>query len=69
MQLCAEGTRGAFWARKNGGGWRTARKSFTCQQSLCLRRIAIGQQYFDTLEALVWPRTKRICLHCASEMI
>lgn len=63
----AAGTRGHFYARRYGGGWRKARKPFTCQQSLCLGKIAAGDEYFDTLAPTTWPATKRICACCAKE--
>lgn len=62
-------TRATFYARKNGGGYRTARKSFTCMQSLCLKKIDPGVQYFDTQEPVAWPRVKRICATCAETLI
>lgn len=62
-------TRAAFYQRKNGGGYRTARKGFTCMQSLCLKKIEPGEQYFDTQEPVVWPRVKRICAACAETTV
>lgn len=62
-------TRAGFYQRKNGGGYRTARKEFTCEQSLCLNKITPGMQYFDTMETTEWPKTKRICACCAEESI
>lgn len=58
-------TRTDFYARRYGGGYRTCRKQFTCQQSLCLRKVEPGEQYLDTMEPTTWPKTKRICAHCA----
>lgn len=62
-------SRAYFYARKNGGGRRTARKPFTCGQLGCFRKIEAGMQYFDTLEPTQWPATKRICAHCAEEPV
>jgi hypothetical protein len=62
-------TRASFWTRKNGGGMRTARKAFMCQQFGCLRRIETGETYFDTLEVTTWPKTKRICTCCSEELV
>lgn len=60
-------TRAEFYARKNGGGLRTARKPFTCMQSLCLKKIEPGEVYFDTREVTAWPKFKRICVHCSEQ--
>lgn len=62
-------TRATFYARKNGGGLRTARKALICQQFGCLRRIEPGEFYFDTMEVTKWPATKRICACCAEEPV
>lgn len=58
-------TRAEWYAQRYGGGWRTARKPFMCNQSLCLRRIEARQQYFDTCT----PERKRICAECATTTI
>lgn len=60
-------TRATFYARRYGGGYRTSRSSFKCEQSLCLNRITPGMRYFDTQEVTTWPATKRICECCAEE--
>jgi hypothetical protein len=60
-------TRAYFYERRCGGGWRTARKDFTCAQFGCLKRIIAGETYFDTQEPVTWPITKRICAHCANQ--
>ena len=57
--------RGQFYARKNGGGLRTARKEFTCMQSMCLKKVQPGEGYFDTQEPVAWPKVKRICAPCS----
>lgn len=66
-------TRAEFYARKNGGGFRTARKAFTCMQadksSFCLRPVVPGDQYFDTRETTTWPQTKKICVDCAGKEV
>ncbi len=62
-------TRAQFWARKNGGGYRTARKAFVCQQFTCLAKVDAGVEYFDTNETTIWPATKRICAACAEEHV
>lgn len=62
-------TRATFYARKNGGGLRTARKPFTCAQFGCLKKIEPGEQYFDTQETTAWPATKRICTCCSEVTI
>jgi hypothetical protein len=62
-------TRATFYARKNGGGYRKARKEFGCQQFGCFKRIVVGEKYFDTLEVTTWPKTKRICACCAEKTI
>lgn len=63
------GTRGHWYATHHGGGWRVARKSFTCQQALCMRRIEPGVKFFDTCQFTHWPKTKRICAECARETL
>lgn len=62
-------TRAQFYARKNGGGYRTARLPFVCQQFSCLATIEPGVEYFDTGEITNWPATKRICARCAEEHV
>jgi hypothetical protein len=62
-------TRATFYARKNGGGYRTARKTLICQQFGCLRPIEPGEQYLDTMEVTKWPSTKRICTCCSEELV
>lgn len=62
-------TRAQFYARKNGGGYRTARKEIKCEQSLCLNRIQPGARYFDTQEVTSWPNKKRICACCAEQEV
>jgi len=62
-------TRGEWYARHHGGGWRTARKEFTCGKSLCLRRIETKSKYFDTNQTTPWPKTLRICAECATERL
>lgn len=66
-------TRGEFYASKNGGGLRMARKPFRCDHSdrnalPCVVVIERGAQYFDTCERK--PNsfaTKRLCLVHAGE--
>ncbi len=58
-------TRTEFYARKNGGGYRTARKECKCQQFGCFNKILPGERYLDTQETTTWPATKRICATCA----
>lgn len=65
--LTPANTRAFFYARKNGGGYRTARSEFSCEQFGCLRKIVPGVTYFDTRETTTWPKTKRICACCAEE--
>jgi len=60
-------SRAAFYSRRYGGGYRTARKAFTCNQFGCFRRIEPGTSYFDTMEVTEFPKTKRICAACAEE--
>jgi hypothetical protein len=62
-------TRASWWARKNGGGYRTARTEKKCQQFGCYRPIAPGEQYFDTNEPTIWPNKKHICAMCAEELV
>lgn len=62
-------TRGVFYQRKNGGGLRTARRAFTCEQFACLKIIQPGEQYFDTREVTTWPSFKRICCTCSEVMV
>lgn len=62
-------TRATFYQRKNGGGYRTARKAFTCGQFGCFQQITPGVRYFDTLEVTTWPKTKRICACCAETVV
>ncbi len=58
-------TRAHFYARKNGGGYRTARKERKCEQFGCFKKIDPGVRYFDTMEVTTWPKTKAICACCA----
>lgn len=58
-------TRATFYQRKNGGGTRTARTSFTCAQFGCFKKILPGEVFFDTQEVTTWPAKKRICLACS----
>lgn len=69
MQIIEKATRATFYQRKNGGGYRTARKERPCEQSLCLTRIQPGEQYFDTMEPTTWPRTKALCECCAEAAV
>jgi hypothetical protein len=62
-------TRADFYARKNGGGLRTARKEFTCQQFGCFKKVVPGEAYFDTQEVTAFPKTKRICCACSEKAI
>ena len=62
-------TRATFYARKNGGGLRTARKEFKCGQFGCFRVVHPGEKYFDTVETTIWPATKRICVCCSEVAI
>ena len=62
-------TRATFYSRRYGGGLRTARKPFTCQQFGCLKKIEPGESYFDTMEPATWPTTKRICCACSEEHV
>ncbi len=62
-------TRAQFYARKNGGGMRTARKQFLCQTFGCMRVVQPGEDYLDTMEVTTWPATKRICACCAEGLV
>ncbi len=62
-------TRGEFYARRYGGGLRTARKERKCEQFGCFKRIAAGEQYFDTMLVWKYPLTTKICTHCANKTI
>src|SRR6478609_4727921 len=62
-------TRATFYARRHGGGYRTARKAFTCGQFGCFQKIDPGVRYFDTLEVTTWSKTKRICACCAETQV
>jgi len=62
-------TRANFYARKNGGGYRIARKACKCQQFGCYDPISPGERYFDTQEVTEWPKTKKICAHCAETLV
>lgn len=69
MTTTTQETRAKFYARKYGGGYRTARSEFRCEVTLCLNRITPGVQYFDTQQVTVFPKTKRICACCAEETL
>lgn len=58
-------TRATFYARRYGGGLRTARKQRKCEQWGCFKRIEPGECYFDTMETTTWPKTKCICTTCS----
>lgn len=62
-------TRADFYARRNGGGLRTARKECKCVQFGCFKRIQPGEQYFDTQATTTWPATKKICVPCSEVKI
>lgn len=62
-------TRAMFYSRRYGGGLRTARKQFTCQQLGCFKKVEPGEDYFDTMEPTTWPATKKICCSCSEETI
>lgn len=62
-------TRATFYQRKNGGGYRTARKEFGCMQFGCFKRVVPGMRYFDTQEPVHWPAMKRICEGCAEAAV
>lgn len=62
-------TRATFYARRYGGGLRTARRPFTCQQFGCFNKVEPGVTYFDTCETTVYPATKRICVTCSEVKI
>lgn len=62
-------TRATFYQRKNGGGYRVARKPFTCMQFGCLKTVHPGEKYFDTRELVFWPKMKRICECCAETQV
>lgn len=58
-------TRATFYARRNGGGLRTACKQRKCEQFGCFKRIEPGERYFDTRETTTWPQTKCLCEECS----
>jgi hypothetical protein len=58
-------TRATFYARRFGGGYRTARAQRSCEQFGCYKPIVPGELYFDTREPTRWPKTKCICAGCA----
>lgn len=62
-------TRADFYARKNGGGYRTARLEHNCQQFGCFGLIREGERYFDTKETTTWPATKKLCPACAETAV
>lgn len=62
-------TRADFYARKNGGGLRTARKERKCEQFGCYRPIPPGTVYFDTQEVTTWPKKKAICEQCSQQKV
>lgn len=62
-------TRATFYARKNGGGLRTARRAFTCAQFGCFKRGEPGEVFFDTQGVTIWPSTKRICTACSEASV
>lgn len=62
-------TRAVFYQRRYGGGLRTARRPFTCQQFGCFQKIEPGVTYFDTGETTTYPATKRICVACSEAVI
>lgn len=62
-------TRAMFYARKNGGGYRTARVTCKCEQFGCYAPIQPGEVYFDTRETTQWPMAKKLCEQCAEGAI
>lgn len=58
-----------FYARKNGGGYRTARTMFKCEQFGCYAPIQPGEVYLDTQEVTTWPMAKKLCEQCAEGAI
>ena len=60
-------TRADWYATNYGGCWRTARKLHKCGGALCLNKIQPGEQYFDTMQYVEFPKTKKLCATCANE--
>jgi hypothetical protein len=62
-------TRAAFYERRFGGGYRTARTRKTCMQFGCFKPILPGEKFFDTQEPTTFPATKCICEGCAETSV
>jgi hypothetical protein len=62
-------TRGDWYAKKYGGGWRTVRKvlGMKCGRFGCFHVTVPGDQHFDTRQVTEWPKTLCICAKCANE--